>query len=381
MSAESRPHSIRYAHEHTERTRVGFIGCGDHAFRNLYPVLPYLPVELVAVCDLRADRAESFRRGFGAERAYTDHAKMLESERLDAVLIVTGYDASGRTQHASLAADCLRRGVSAWVEKPPVNDLEDVALLRAALDASGGATFAVGFKKAFTPATRKLVSLMARAEFGALRTLELRYAQTIPPADKLRGDRPGRWRLAFLDHLCHPASLLRAIGGPTRALRYERAADGSGFVTFQLASGALASLHLMASLHPRVLAERTEANGDGATIIVENGTRVLWCRNPAAAPPEGAGKGHHYGRDPDFTGDDVDGYLVWEPEFSLGQLYNQGLFLLGYYNELAHFIDAVGRRAPVEIGGLDAAEEGIRIFEAFRRPPGELVELRGPEPR
>jgi predicted dehydrogenase len=375
LSSEPAAHSILYAHEHARRVRVGFIGCGDHAFRNLYPVLRYLPVDLVAVCDLRADRAESFRRGFGAERAYLDHRKMLESERLDAALIVTGYDRSGRVQHAALAADCLRRGVSAWVEKPPVNDLGDVALLREALASGGGATFAVGFKKAFAPATRKLVSLMGQAEFGALRTITLRYAQTIPPREKLMEDPPGRWRLAFLDHICHPASLLRAIGGPVRALRYARAPDGSGFATFHLASGALASLHLLASLHPRVLAERTEVNGDGASIIVENGTRVLWCPNPLAAAYAGTGKGLHYGRDPDFTGEATDGYVVWEPEWSLGQLYNKGIFLLGYYNELAHFLDAVAGRRAVEIGDLDAAEEGIRIFQAFAREAGERVEL------
>ena len=51
MSAPVGPHSIAYGHEAAERLRVGFVGCGDHAFRNVYPVLRYLPVELVAVCD------------------------------------------------------------------------------------------------------------------------------------------------------------------------------------------------------------------------------------------------------------------------------------------------------------------------------------------
>jgi predicted dehydrogenase len=373
MSAPG-PHSIAYGHEAAERLRVGFIGCGDHAFRNVYPVLRYLPVDLVAVCDRQAERAEAFRRSFGAERAYEDHRKMLDAEALDAVLIVTGYGSDGRVQHAALAADCLRRGVAAWVEKPPVNDLEDVAMLREAI-AARGATFAVGFKKAFTPATRKLVSLVAQPDFGAVRTIEIRYAQNIPTVEKMTSPTPGRWRMSFLDHLCHPVSLLRAIGGPTRALRYERTANGTGFVTFHLASGALASLHLLGSLHPRMLAERTEVNGDGASVVVENGTRVLHCRNPLDPAAAEAGKGLHYGRDPDFTGGPIDGTVVWEPEWSLGQLYNKGIFLLGYYNELAHFCEAVAARRPVAIGGLDYAEEGIRLFAAFKRPAGELVLL------
>ncbi len=377
MSADPGPHALRYAHEYTSRARVGFIGCGDHAFRNLYPTLRYLPVELVAVCDREIGRAEIFRRSFGAERAYGDHRKMLESEALDAVLIVTGYDARGRVQHAELAVDCLERGVSAWVEKPPVNDLGDVARLRAALARSGGATLGVGFKKAFTPATRKAAELMERPEFGALRTISLRYAQTIPSAQKMREDPPGRWKLAFLDHLGHPLSLLRRLAGPTRALRFERAADGSGFATLQMQSGAVASLHFLASLHTRVLAERTELNGEGATILVENGTRVTYCANPLAPAVAPRSKGLHYGRDPDFTGGDADAQLVWEPEWSLGQLYNKGIFLLGYFEELREFFAAVAERRPTAHGDLAAAEEGIRIFQAFARPPGELVLLEG----
>jgi len=31
--------------------KMGFIGCGSHAFRNIFPCLQYLPVDLVAVCD------------------------------------------------------------------------------------------------------------------------------------------------------------------------------------------------------------------------------------------------------------------------------------------------------------------------------------------
>ena len=31
--------------EHDRRLRAGFVGCGDHSFRNVYPALRYLPEE------------------------------------------------------------------------------------------------------------------------------------------------------------------------------------------------------------------------------------------------------------------------------------------------------------------------------------------------
>jgi hypothetical protein len=66
--------------------RVGFIGCGSHAFRNVFPTLQFVPAELVAVCDREIERAEAFKKQFGAERAYQDHRDMLAKEKLDAVL-------------------------------------------------------------------------------------------------------------------------------------------------------------------------------------------------------------------------------------------------------------------------------------------------------
>ena len=259
---------------------------------------------------------------------------MLDDETLDAVLVVTGYGQDGRVQHAALAADCLRRGVAAWVEKPPVNDLDDVAMVREAI-AARGATFAVGFKKAFTPATRKLASLIAEPEFGTLRTIELRYAQTIPTVAKMASAEPGRWRMSFLDHLCHPASLLRAIGGPTRALRYERTANGTGFVTFHLASGA--SRRSTCSLAPPAHARgadrgerrRGKRRRRERDAVLGAGTRSTRRSARRERPPLRARPRLHRraGRRDRGVG------AGW----SLGQLYNKGIFLLGYYGELAHF--------------------------------------------
>ena len=78
--------------------RAGFIGCGSHSFRNLYPVLQFAPVNLVATCDLDLERAEAFARKFGARAWYGNHQAMIEKEELDAVFICTGYDERGRPQ-------------------------------------------------------------------------------------------------------------------------------------------------------------------------------------------------------------------------------------------------------------------------------------------
>ena len=72
--------TIKYNFEYERRLRVGFIGCGGHSFRNIYPTFQYAPVDLVSGCDLSPERAAHYARRFGAERAYTSHRDMLEGK-------------------------------------------------------------------------------------------------------------------------------------------------------------------------------------------------------------------------------------------------------------------------------------------------------------
>jgi len=53
--------------------RAGFIGCGSHDIRNLYPAPQCAPVNLVAVCDFDIRKARAFAGAFGAKSAYCDH--------------------------------------------------------------------------------------------------------------------------------------------------------------------------------------------------------------------------------------------------------------------------------------------------------------------
>jgi len=104
----------------------------------------------------------------------------------------------------------------------------------------------------------------------------------------------------------------------------------------------------------------------GEHIVVDNNLRVSLHRNP---PPE---PGTGYGSSPNFyTGSAGESTACWEPEFSLGQLYNKGLFLLGYYGEVNEFARCILERRPPSKGTLEQAWQVTRIFEAFARGPGK----------
>jgi len=98
--------------------RIGFVGAGGIAgmhFKNLERIPD---AEVVAVMDVVKDKAQAAAEKYGA-KAYTDHAKMLESEKLDAVYVCVppGY-------HGAPELDAARKGLAMFVEKPVGMDLE-----------------------------------------------------------------------------------------------------------------------------------------------------------------------------------------------------------------------------------------------------------------
>lgn len=350
--------------------RAGFIGCGSHAFRNLYPTFQFAPVHLVATCDLELDKAKAFAAKFGAARAYADYHAMLAREELDAVFIVTGYDERGRPRYPALAVDCLQSGRHVWMEKPPAASCAEIEQMQDAA-AQAGKNVVVGLKKMFFPANEKAKQLMDGADFGRVTLARLEYPQYIPTVDELRrymqDQQPVRTAIGFLDHLCHPCALLVFLLGMPTTLYYERSWNGAGTAIFTFASGALATLaftHGAAGLDGM---ERTMIVSDAQRhIVVENNLRVAYHRLPRLG----------YGDVPNFYAAGPDqATAVWQPEFSLGQLYNKGLFLLGYYNEVNEFARSILEQRAPRKGTLEQAWQVTRIFEAFASGPGTAIPL------
>lgn len=355
--------------EESPQIRAGFIGCGSHAFRNIYPTFQFAPVELVATCDLVPGKAAAFARQFGAERSYTDHRRMLAEEALDAVFVVTGYDEVGRPLYPALATDCLEAGCHVWIEKPPAATTAELAAL-ADVAQRAGKQMMVGLKKMFFPANEKAKALIASPDFGTLSLAMLTYPQYVPKIAEFEAYAAGkrsRAAVGFLDHLCHPASLLLYLAGMPKTLSYARSASGAGIATFGYENGLVASIAFThGASNNRGMEGTTLISDSGRRVVVENNIRVYYDRMVRLG----------YGDEPNFyQGEPEQVTAMWEPEFSLGQLYNKGLFLLGYYGEVAEFAKAVLEdRAPAK-GTLTHAWQVTRIFEAFTEGPGQTIAL------
>ena len=347
---------MSYQRDYEKRLRIGLVGVGSHAYRNILPVLHYLPVDLVALCDLNEGLLRRTAQEFRVDGVFTETRRMYAEAGLDAVLLCVGPK-----QHPDLAVEALEAGLHVWMEKPPAMRAAEVERM---ISARGDRLCAVGFKKAWMPATRKAKELMAQPDFGPLRSLLAVYPMTIP-ADG-RGVLERGEYCNWLANGCHPLSAMVELGGRVESVTTLRGPgnEAAGAVFLRYASGAVGTLHLASGAPAGCPEELYQLFGQGRTISIENSARVVYQR----------GIPLNYAATRDFTAPGLDtGAVVWEVGHRLGTLENKALFIQGFFNELLDFCQAVLESRPLATCGLEFALHLMRVYEAALVSSGEAV--------
>ncbi len=95
-----------------KKLKVAVIGCGRISGRHLIPANVLEESELVACCDIKADRAKDAAEKYGI-RSYTDYTELLDKEELDAVHICLPH-----YLHSMVAVAAFERGIHVLTEKP-----------------------------------------------------------------------------------------------------------------------------------------------------------------------------------------------------------------------------------------------------------------------
>lgn len=109
--------------------RVGFIGTGNRGTSHVNNLLTIEGTEIVAVCDIADSRAGNAaeicsKKGRPTPAVYSGdkmvYKKMLDKEKLDAVIISTYWDS-----HASIAIDAMNHGIYPGIEVPAAITIDD----------------------------------------------------------------------------------------------------------------------------------------------------------------------------------------------------------------------------------------------------------------
>jgi predicted dehydrogenase len=347
------------AHEEGPRLPIAVVGCGNHAYRSLFPCFDYLPVHLVATCDVNRERAEKYAAHFGAEAACASLAEVVARGDVEAVLI-----AVGPKLHPELACEALAAGLHVYLEKPPAMDVAGVDRIRAAQRASGK-NVVVGFKKAFMPALVRMQAFLSGGEFGAVRTIQGRFPMDVP-ADGPEVLAQGRFA-NWLGNGVHPLSALVALGGRPETLTVHRSRHGGGFVFLEYPSGAVGSLHMAAGHSNSGAMERYEVVCERGHLVLENNVRLTVHR---------PGYPFDYRAGTDFTAGGAEvAALIYEPQHTLSTLENKAIFLQGFVQELDHFVTACLNATLPTRGTLEFARAVMECYEAGLLSQGRPVRL------
>jgi predicted dehydrogenase len=344
---------MSYQREFERRLNVAVVGVGSHSYRNILPTLHFLPVRLTALCDLDLELAQRTAAEYGVQACYASTAEMYRNEELDAVFLCV----SAR-RHPELACEALDAGLHVWMEKPPSINPAQVETM---IEHRGDRIVVVGFKKAFLPATSKVIEIMARDDAGPLQGMTAEYRLQFPERGAQVLTDPGL-RNSFGDAV-HPMAMMLAVGGEVTAVTAHGTPGRVGVCVLEFASGAVGTFSLVSA---RTMPLERYAFWGKWHVSVENGSRITVRRGIPFA----------YGRTTSFVPEGIDsGAVVWEPQNTLATLENKSLFTQGFYNEMRYFCDCVLEGRPARQGSLEFALSLMRTYEAALLSEGRRIEL------
>jgi predicted dehydrogenase len=349
---------MSYQRDYEQTLRVGMVGLGSHAYRNILPALHYLPVTLVAFCDLHAATLARTGKEYEGKALFTSTSRMYQEMDLDAVLLCVDPQ-----HHPQLALEAMEAGLHVWMEKPPAMRASQVQEM---LNARGERVCGVGFKKAYMPSTRKAKELLEHPEFGALRSLLAVYPMSMP-ADG-RGVLERGEYCNWLANGCHPLSLMLELGGRVSSVTtlLGPGEQAVGCVQLHFVSGAVGLFHLADGTPPGYGVERYDLFGAGKVISIENSSTIAYHR----------GVPFNYNMQTDFTSPGTEsGSVIWEVNHCLATLENKALFVQGIFDELLDFCQAVLERRPLRVGTLEFALHVMQVYEAALCSRGNPVAI------
>lgn len=192
-----------------KKLHFGIIGAGGIADRRTLPAMLLAEnAEITAVMEIAPDMSEALRKKYGAKRAYTDAAALLDDPEVEAV-----YIASPVVFHAAQAKMAADRGKHILIEKPvamTAAEGEDVVSYCAAK----GVKIAAGFMMRFGSHIMSMKEAVAAGKIGQVVSAYTQFTAWVPATS-------GNWRLsrkksgggALMDMGVHCIDLLEYVMG------------------------------------------------------------------------------------------------------------------------------------------------------------------------
>ncbi|WP_442598820.1 Gfo/Idh/MocA family protein [Neobacillus sp. D3-1R] len=195
------------------KLKVAVIGCGSIAkHRHLPEYHLHNKVEIVAVCDIVAERAEAMAAQYGAQ-AFTDYQEAINLEEVDAVSVcLPNY------LHAPVSIASLNAGKHVLCEKPMATSKEEAEAMIAAAKANGKKLM-IAHNQRFVASHRKAKEIIESGKLGKVYSFKTTFGHPGPESWSVDG--AGSWffnkEKAFIGAMgdlgVHKADLMRYLLG------------------------------------------------------------------------------------------------------------------------------------------------------------------------
>lgn len=256
-----------------EPVRMAVVGAGVIGEEHAAAIAQLRGAELVAVCDLNAEKAQRLAEQHGVGRWGTDLRAMLAEGGIDAISVATNHGS-----HAPNLFDAADAGVHAIVEKPLSTKLSEATAMVDAADRAG-IVFGAIFQRRFFPAAQQLKAAVAAGRIGEVTTAECLAHLGRDRAYYDSADWRGSWAAegggALMTQAIHMLDmLLWVVGTPVEV--YGRWAtlkhgdyievEDTAVATVEFENGALATIQAITTLDPAYGFELKVRGRSGATV-------------------------------------------------------------------------------------------------------------------
>lgn len=252
--------------------RFALIGCGRIAKNHVGPLSELFVAKLVAVCDLKPERAKALSDKCGVPM-YTNYHEMLSQEQVDVVSILTP---SG--MHPAHTIDIMRRyRKHVVIEKPMALACNDLARMQAVAEAEGVKIFPV-YQNRYNRAVQKVRQDLVSGALGrpVLGTVRVRWCR--PQRYYDRDAWRGTWAMdggALTNQGIHYLDLLQYLLGDVECVASRTATqlvrvevEDTAVATLRFANGALGVIEVTTAARP----DDFEAS---VSVLAERGTAIL----------------------------------------------------------------------------------------------------------
>jgi UDP-N-acetyl-2-amino-2-deoxyglucuronate dehydrogenase len=253
--------------------RFALVGCGRIAKRHseLLGQKQIAGAELAAVCDIDKQKAVKLAQPYGVP-AYSDMHKMMTSENVDVVVVLTE---SGK--HAEHTVALAQYGKHIVVEKPMALTLDDADEMIRACDRNNIRLFVVKQNRFNVPVVQLRKALDA-GRFGKLVLGTVRVRWCRPQSYYDQDGWRGTWALdggVLTNQASHHVDLLEWMMGPVESVFAKSTtalvsieAEDTAVVVLKFRSGALGMIEATTATRPKDLEGSLSILGEGGSVEV-----------------------------------------------------------------------------------------------------------------